>query len=408
LAVFAGGCTLDAAEEICGADVDAIASLVDKSLLRRSGDRYWMLETIREFAAERLDQLADADLLRDRHAAFYVALAERARPDLRSWEASEWLGRLDAEQANVRASLEGLLDRGDADGALRLTGAIWPYWQTRGHWTEGRRFLTAAVALGADLEPKQLVNSLWGGAILALWQGDIDEGERLASRILEISKTAAEQEFAYSVAIHLLAIVATRRGDRDQALAWLEESLEIGRRGGEPWLLSIALNNLGDLLMGEGDYERAVKLFEESLAVGEARGDLDRRARAFNNLGLAAHGLGDLARACDFYRHGLEAATEIGLAEGQLWALFGIAALEAEAGDARVGARLLGRMKELASRLGVANEHEDVALERQTLARLEAALGPERLASELAAGAALSLEDAIDLALGPTDSATPG
>ena len=240
------------------------------------------------------------------------------------------------------------------------------------------------------------------------WQGDNDEGEHLASRILEISKTAVEQEHVYSVAIHLLAIVATRRGDRDRALALLEESLAIGRRGGEPWLLSIALNNLGNLLSGEGDYERAAELFEESLAIGEARGDLDRRARALNNLGFVTNGLGDLAGARDFYRRGLAAATEIGLVEGQLNALFGIAALEAETGDGSVGARLLGRTKELALRLGAASEDQGDALERQTLARLEAALRPEQLASELDAGAALSLEDAIDLALGRSNSATPG
>jgi non-specific serine/threonine protein kinase len=280
LAVFAGGCTLEAAEEICGADVDAITSLVDKSLLRRTGDRYWMLETIREFAAERLDELADSRLLRDRHAAWYTALGERARPELRAWGAREWLGRLDAEHANLRAALECLLESGEADGALRLSGAIWPYWQTRGHWTEGRRYLNAAVALGADLEPERLVDALWGASLLAQWQGDIDEGEQLASRMLEISKRAVEQEHVYSVAIHLLAIVATKRDDRDRALALLEESLAIVRRGGEPWLLSIALNNLGNLLMREGDYERAAGLFEESLAIGEARGDVDRRARA--------------------------------------------------------------------------------------------------------------------------------
>jgi predicted ATPase len=408
LAVFAGGCTLEAAEEICGADLDAIASLVDKSLLRRTGDRYWMLETIREYASEQLDQLEDAGVLRDRHAGFYVALSERARPELRSRGAREWLERLDAEHANVRASLEHLLESGDADGALRLSGAIWLYWQTRGHWTEGRRFLTAAVALGADLEPERLVDSLWGGALLALWQGDVDEGEQLASRLLEISKTAADQEHVYSVAIHLLAIVASIRGDREQALALLEESLALGRRGGDQWLLSIALNNLGNLLAVEGDYERAAEFFEESLAIGEARGDLDRRARALNNLGWATQGLGDLARARDFYRRGLEAATEIGLVEAQVHALFGIAALEAETGEARPGARLLGLVKELDSRLGAANDDGLDALERQTLARLEAALGPERLASELAAGAALSLEDAIDLALGRSDSGTPG
>jgi predicted ATPase/Tfp pilus assembly protein PilF len=407
LAVFAGGCTLEAAEAICGADVDGIASLVDKSLLRRTGERYWMLETIREFAAERLDALVDAPSLRDRHAAWYVELVERARPELRAWEARAWLERLDAEHANLRAALEHLLDSGDADGALRLSGAIWPYWQSRGHWSEGRRYLTAAVTLGADLDPERLVDSLWGGSILAQWQGDSDEGEQLASRILEISKTAVEQEHLHAVAIHLLAIVASRRGDRDQALALLEESVAIGRAGGEQWSLDIALNNLGDQLMRDGEYERAIGFFEESLAIGEARGDLDRRARAYSNLGWATHALGDLVGACDFYRRSLEAATQIGLVECQLWALFGLAAVDAQSGQARTGARLLGHTTELASRLGAANE-EEVDVARQTLARLEAALGPELLESELAAGAALSLADAIDLALGQSDSGTPG
>jgi predicted ATPase/Tfp pilus assembly protein PilF len=399
LAVFAGGCTLEAAEAICGAGVDSIASLVDKSLLRRTGDRYWMLETIREFAAELLDELADAPSLRDRHAAWFIELGERARPELRAREARTWLARLDAEHANLRAALEHLLQSGNADGALRLSGAIWPYWQTRGHWTEGRRYLAAAVALGTALEPERLVNSLWGGSILAQWQGDIDEGEQLASRILEISKTAMDQEHVYEVAIHLLAIAASKRGDHDRAHALLEESIAIGRRGGDPWLFAIALNNLGNQLMSEGEYERSVELFEESLAMGEARGDLDRRARAYTNLGWAMHCLGDFDRMRDFYERALEAATEIGLVESQLWALFGLAVVETEVGQARVGARLFGRMTELKSHLGAANIEQD-DLERQTLLRLEARLGPELLASELAAGAALPLEDAIDLALG--------
>jgi len=407
LAVFAGGCTLEAAEAICGADVDAIASLVDKSLLRRTGDRYWMLETIREFAAERFEELADGAPLRDAHAAWYIELAERARPELRAREARTWLERLDSEHANLRASLDHLLVSGNADGALRLSGAIWPYWQTRGHWTEGRRYLAAAVGLGADRDPELLVNSLWGGSILAQWQGDVDEGEQLASRILEISKTAVDQEHVYEVAIHLLAIAASKRGDHDRALALLEESLAIGRRGGDQWLLTIALNNLGNLLMSEGQYERSVELFEESLALGEARGDLDRRARAYTNLGWAMHCLGDFERMRDFYERALEAATEIGLVESQLWALFGLAVVETEVGEARTGARLFGRMKELMSQLGAANVEQD-DVERQTLARLEARLGPELLASELAAGAALSLEDAIDLALGRNGSATAG
>jgi predicted ATPase/class 3 adenylate cyclase/Tfp pilus assembly protein PilF len=407
LAIFQGGGTLEAAEAICRADVDTVASLVDKSLLRRTGDRYWMLETIREFAAERIRELADARGLRAAHAAWYIELAEQAQPELRAREARTWLERLDSEHANLRAALDHLLESGDAEGALRLSGALWPYWQTRGNWTEGRRYLSAALALGADIEPERLVDSLWGGSILALWQGDIDEGERLASRILTISKTAVDHERAYSAAIHLLAIVAARRGDYGHARPLLEESLELCRRVGEPWLLSIALNNLGDMLMEEGDYDDAIELFEESLAVGEARGDLDRRARANLNLGHATHAIGDLDRAKEFLRRSLEAATEIGLIECQLWAMSSLAAIEAEAENSRTGARLFGHAMELASRLGAAHDESEL-MERQTLARLEAALGPELLASELAAGAALSLQDAIDLAFAGDSPKLPG
>jgi predicted ATPase len=407
LAVFTGGCTLDAAEEICGANIDAITSLLDKSLLRRTGDRYWMLETIREFAGEQLDQLTDARSLRDGHAIWYVMLAERARPELRAREARTWLERLDAEQANVRAALEHLLACGDADGALRLSGAFWLYWQTRGHWTEGRRFLAAALSLGGDAEAECLVNALWGAAFLALWQGDVDDGERLADRLLDLAQQAG-LEHGTSVAIHVLAIVALQRGDRDQARTLNEEALVLARQLTDDWLVSVVTNNLGDLLMEEGEFERAAELFEESLAIGEARGDLDRRARALVNLGYAAHGLGDGLRAHELYGRALGAAEEIGLIEAQLWALLGVAVYEAESGDAVAAAHLLGRVEELESDLRVANDDQGEEFKRRTLTALRLALTPERLAAELAAGAALSLEEAIDLALGRSGVQTPG
>jgi predicted ATPase len=398
-AVFAGGCTLEAAEEVCGADLDEIASLVDKSLLRRSVDRYWMLETIREFAAERLDTLAGSSALRDRHAAWYVALGERARPELQARRGREWLDRLEAEHANLRASLEHLLRCRDADGALRLSGAIWTYWLTRGHWTEGRRLLAAVLALGGDVDPERLVDPSWGAAILAMWQGDLDDGEQRAARLLELSRKAALQR-GEAVGIQLLGIVAAWRGDHDQARVLYEESVVLARSVDDGWFLSVATNNLGDLHMREGDYERAAELFEESLAIGEARGDLDRRARQLTNLGFAIRELGDLARAHELLRRGLTAAHEIGLVEIEIHALLGIATYEAEAGDTGAAARLLGRKRELESRLNAASDEYEDELEERTLARLREALGPERLALELATGAALSHQEAIDLALG--------
>src|SRR5262249_47233105 len=139
-------------------------------------------------------------------------------------------------------------------------------------------------------------------------------------------------------------------------------------------------------------------LFEESLAIGEAQGDLDRRARALTNLGLAAAGLGDVARAHALFRQGLAAAAELGVVEVELHALLGVASCEA---DAAAAARLPGWMKDRQASLGgKAGAGDNATLEEQTLARLRDTLGPERLASELAAGAALSRAEALDLALG--------
>ena len=403
LAVFAGGCTLEAAEEICGAEVDTIASLVDKSLLRRTGDRYWMLETIREFAEEQLEGLPDAVALRDRHAAWYLALGERARPELYARHGPEWLDRLDAEQANLRASLEHLLARKDRDGALQLAGAIWLYWATRGHWTEGRRFLASVLALGSDARPERLVDALWGAAVLAVWQGDVDEGEQWATRLLELSREAG-LSLGEAVGVHTLAMAAGVRGDRDRARALYNDSIVIARGVDDGWLLSAATNNLGGLYLSEGNYDRAIELFEESLAIGEARGDLDRRARELTHLGYATRGAGERGRAREYFRSGLAAAAEIGLVDIEVSAVWGLASDEAEAGDAVTAARLLGWMTERKARLGAPSDADDARLEESVRDRL----GSDRLASELAAGAALAREDAIDLALGRSDSTPLG
>jgi predicted ATPase/Tfp pilus assembly protein PilF len=399
LAVFAGGSTLEAAEQICGADVDGIASLVDKSLLRRTGERYWMLETIREFAEERLETLPDVSELRNRYVAWYVALGERARPEVHARQGPEWLDRLDAEQANLRASLEQLLALEDRDGALQLSGAIWQYWAARGHWTEGRRFLASALALSGDVEPEGLVDALWGAAVLALWQGDGAEGEQWATRMLELSRKA-RLPLEEAVALHTLAMAAGERDDRDRAHELYEESLMLARAVDDGWLLSAATNNLGGMYLLEGNYERAVELFEESLAIGEARGDLDRRARALTNLGHATRGLGDVPRAREYFRSGLAAAEELGLVIVSVDAIAGFASCEADAGNAVAAARLLGWVNELQSRLGSPSEAGTIKLEES----LRDTLGAEPLAMELAAGAALAREDAIDLTLGGSRS----
>jgi tetratricopeptide (TPR) repeat protein len=282
---------------------------------------------------------------------------------------------------------------------LRLSGAIWMYWATRGHWTEGRRFLSSALALDGDVNPELLVDAFWGAAILAVWQGDVDDGEQWAMQLLELSRKAALPR-AEAVGVHTLAMATT---DRDRAQALYEESLVLARSVDDGWLVSAALNNLGSLYLREAAYERAIELFEESLAIGEARGDLDRRARELTNLGHAVRGLGDLTRARAYFRSGLAAAAEIGLIDIELDAVWGLASYEAVVGDVVIAARLVGWVNEQIARLGASADTDDIALEESLRGRL----GPERLSSELAAGAALTREDAIDLAVRGSDPATP-
>jgi predicted ATPase/class 3 adenylate cyclase len=147
MAVFVGGSTLEAAEQICDADPDTLESLVDKSLLRHSGERFWMLETIRQFAAEQLD---DARLAR-RHAEWYLALAEQAHPQILRGNAKRWLDRLEAEHDNLRAALDYFAETAAGELEQRLAGALWRFWQWRGHLAEGRRRLERALA--ADDRP---------------------------------------------------------------------------------------------------------------------------------------------------------------------------------------------------------------------------------------------------------------
>src|SRR5439155_483159 len=150
LAVFRGGCTLDAAEEVVGASLDVLQSLVDKSLLRYSQERFWMLETIREYAAERLDIQGDRDTIRQRHADYFLRLAEEAEPHLTGPQQAPWLERLEVEHDNFRLSLDSLRRNNRGGEELRLVGALMRFWYVHGHLREGSRRCEEALAAHDD------------------------------------------------------------------------------------------------------------------------------------------------------------------------------------------------------------------------------------------------------------------
>ena len=276
LSVFAGGCTLDAAEEIVEADVDRLQSLVDKSLVRRTGERFWMLETIGEFARERLAASDDADAIGRRHAEWFLALAEEAEPFLKGAEQAVWLQRLEDEHDNFRTSLDWFFDHGDVDGAVRLAGTLWLFWYMHGHVTEARRWMRRALDAAPDEPSEARAKLLYGAGYLASEQNENEEGLAL----LEASFACAKEVGATSAAAIAAAVLFTIRAEtssttseRRAALALGEEAVALARAAGDDFVLAIALNNLGGVTVMLGESERARACFEESLEVRRRMGD---------------------------------------------------------------------------------------------------------------------------------------
>jgi predicted ATPase len=393
LAVFAGGCTLEAAAEVADADLDTLQSLVDKSLLRHTEDRFWMLETIREFALERLEEAGAAEELRGRRSAYFLDLAALAKPELRGPSSSVWLDRLEAEHDNVRAVLADALENGRADLALRLGGAMWQFWYTRGYWSEGGRWLDSALEAGAESDPQTRLDALDGAGILALWQGNLERASAVADQRLALAAEPDSGTFLFA------GLVADGHGNRERAEQLYEESARLARDRGDSALLGMAVNNLGTVAVSRGEYERALVLFEESLAIGREQQDQDRLARAFMNLGMTTLRLGDDRRARELLRDSLVAAREIGLTEGFVGGFVGLGAAYAREDPGR-GARLMGCADVLCEEAGLPRQLEDPD-RAETEAELRAQLGENAYAAAYAEGRALPLEDALALALGP-------
>jgi predicted ATPase len=396
LSVFAGGCTLEAAAEVAEADLDTLQSLVDQSLLRFADGRFWMLETIREFALERLEESGDAAGLRQRHSGYFLELAELAKPELDTWRSSIWFDRLDAEQDNIRAVLGDALEHGSGEVALRLGVAVGNFWQARAYWSEGRRWLEAALAAGTDSDPQLRADALGGAGLFAIWQGDVERGRAAADELLAL---AAETDSARARAggLNLAGIVAENWDDAAQLFA---ETAELARELGDSRLLSIAVNNLGNVALQRDEYERALGLFEESLAIARERQDQDSCARAFTNLGLTTLMLGDVQRARSLLRDGLVAARQIGLVGEYTYGFVGLGAAYAREDPARA-ARLIGRADLLSEEAASELEPLEGRVRAETEAALRARLGEDAYESVYAKGRALALEDALALALRP-------
>ena len=401
LAVFTGGCTYEAAEAVCDADVDTLQSLIDKSLVRTrleaGADRYWMLETIREFAAAELETSAKAEDLRLRHAAFFADLAERADPHVRHGpDQQRWVKRVAADYDNIRAAMGWALEH-DRTLALRLVGRLSIFLWLHGGFAEAKAWLDAILphATGAPLELLGRAHEC--AAVIAERVGDTDGGARHADEAYAAFAALGDQHLMAD-ALRERAKAAAARGDRVLAREIYTNLAELSDRIGDPWNGAVALNNMGSLALDSGEWERAVDLCGRSAALRRDLGDDWGTAVALSNVAFAEARLGRIPAAAATLRNALETSLKLDSKTLLAACLDSAAAVAVARERMQEAARLAGAASRIDEDLG-----SDVAAYLEEASEsLRASLGTDAAAAEIEQGRALSFEEAAALALAET------
>nr|MBA3644414.1 tetratricopeptide repeat protein [Chloroflexia bacterium] len=359
LAIFAGGCTLEAAETVCrGPDGIAIASgleiLVGHSLLWREKidgiSRYAMLETIRDFGLEALAASGEAHVVQREHALFFQRLAERAAPELDGPNSVAWFDRLETEQANLRAALRWSFDQEETAIGLGIAVGVFRFWDSRGHIAEGRAWLDRALAAAADIPLSLRSEAYQAAASLAGSQDDAHRSEALHRAALEIQRQLGD---AVGIARTLgrLGRIARMRGDAAESERLLHEALTVGREFGDARGVAKVLNDLGMAAAYRGDYDEARPLYEQARQAYQDLGDRSGAAHALNSLADLASRRGDHEEA---RRLGEEACQVF----RQLGDLLGLAATLINLGDAYINlGDLPSALKILDEAVSLGREH---------------------------------------------------
>jgi predicted ATPase len=401
LSVFVGGCTLEAAEKVCGRDgadvFEGLSSLIENSLLRQiegedAEPRFLMLETIREYASQHLKERGELDELRSRHAE-YVRTLVPSENDLKGEGAPRLLRQMDAERDNLRAALEYLLATGETDAALTLVDAVWVFWMFRGYLEEGRRWTERAVRQSGDTpsKPRAWVVTLLGEFLR--FQGKFEEAIEAKNEALAVARDLGEARMV-AATLHDLGEIYMQMGDREQARSLHEEALVIRRRDGGRVGIAHALTGLGDLALLEGDLERARAIFEEILEAGRESGESDFQANGLLALAEVARRENDHARARGLVRGGLAIAVELGSVLRIVGALEILAALASAGGQPARAARLIGASDRLRQETGFAM-FDDAETYAWTIETTRTQLSPEAFDRERSAGATFSREELI-------------
>jgi predicted ATPase/DNA-binding CsgD family transcriptional regulator len=413
LSVFAGGFTLKAAESVCAGEsleqdgvLDLLSHLVDKSLVlvaeQDSEARYRLLETVRQYGREKLSESGEARQFQERHAGYYLALAEEAEPELKGARQVTWLERLEREHDNLRAAMAWLLRQGKSEEAAKLGWALWLFWGIRGYFAEGRRWIEQALsAEGSSVMPASArAKALYVAGMMTNYQGDHGSAEPLLEESLELFR-ALDDKLGSAYALSNAGFAALGQGHHQRAITLTEEAVDLFLEVGEKWGAAIELGFLAVAWRDQGDRERAQRLAERGLALSREVGERQAISTALYTLATLAQAESDHERAGDLFEEGLTVSVELGNETDVARYLEGLAAVAASEDRIVGAARLWGAAEELLEKIevGVHTYVPDGSLRQGQIAAARVRLGEKAFAAAWAEGRTMTAEQATEYAL---------
>ena len=421
LSVFAGGWTLPACEAVCGfapldeGDVlDILTSLVDKSLVvadeeaTGSKTRYRLLETLRQYGAEKLAASGEVEVVRSGHLAYFARFAQEAQTHRAGPDQGLWLDRLEADHDNLRQALENAPASGVADSAgLRLAGLLWWFWYTRGYLSEGSDRLTRALAAqvsGDRVGQEARALALRGAGVFAMIQGAYQEAQDFLNESLQIFRGLGDKKEIAASLVNL-GNIAYYQGDNDAAQSLYEEGLSLQREIGDEMASAGSLRNLGLVLLRRGDTDAAQTLFEQSLAIMRGAGHTNAIAGLLRDLGGVAQIRNDSKTAQNLFGESLAAFRALGDKGNVANLLATLASLFLQQSRFRVAALLWGADDGLRASIGMPLPPHEQGEYRAAIEATRAALGDGEYTAAWNEGRALTMDGATDFALAQQDDA---
>jgi predicted ATPase/class 3 adenylate cyclase len=394
LSVFAGTFSLEAAESVTETDLEQIAELIDWSLVKPIGQgRFFMLETIREYALERLEQGGELEELRSRHLDYFLGLAERERADVERGTSAS-LERLESDHDNFRVALQSARELDDPTVELRLVSALGRFWELRGHLREGLDRSRAALDRDAGASPEISSSVFWRAAMIAHKLGENDAARELAEQKRQLVAEVGDDR-QMGEALNLLGVIAYTDGRLGEARELLEEGRSLRERSGDEVGVQTGFHNLGLLAMVEHDYELARADLGTALAMAQKLDQEWVTANTLCDFGFAELGGGRLEEARARFEEALAAALEMGWKENVAYCLVGLGAIDVAAGELDRAARFLGQVDRIAEEIHLSFEIYAEEVRTRLEQDLHARLGQDRLDALRAEGRSQTIEDAI-------------